>query len=115
MEWPLVTATLSLPLIFSLLPDPVGSDRDLEEVTLRSNHTAAIDMTGWLLRDESGRVWSLSSMGTIEPDATRTIRRGGMAMSLDNDGDRIQLISPTGVVSDELVYSAVAAGVLVQP
>ena len=34
--------------IVSLPPYPVGNDRDFEEVTLRNNRTAPIDLTGWL-------------------------------------------------------------------
>lgn len=48
--------------ILSLLPDPIGSDRDLEEVELRNDLNVTVDMTGWLLRDESGRVWALVSL-----------------------------------------------------
>ena len=72
-------------------------------------------MTDWFLRDESGSVWSLASLGTIAVGSAATIVRNGMAMSLGNDGDTVQLISPTGSVSDEVTYSAVGTDEVVSP
>ena len=53
--------------IVRLLPDPTGSDRDLEEVTIQNTHTDPVDMTDWFLRDESGSVWSLATHRCFAP------------------------------------------------
>ncbi len=99
--------------IASVLPNPVGEDRELEEVALRNNTTAAIDLTSWFLRDASGRVWALSSLGQLTAGATTTIQRGGMAMSLDNGGDTVELLNNLGAVVDKLTYGATAESVRV--
>lgn len=98
-------------IIARLLPDPVGNDRDLEEVELRNTSSSSVDMNGWALRDESGRVWALSSLAEIDGGATVVVARDGMAMSLDNDGDSIALIDGTGAVVDTFVYNASLPGV----
>lgn len=97
-------------LIVSLLPDPIGSDRELEEVELKNSSDTAIDLAGWFLRDASGRVWSLAAVGGIPASTTRSVVRAGMAMSLNNAADTIELVSPIGNVVDQLSYSGVRPG-----
>jgi hypothetical protein len=38
-----------------------------------------------------------------------------MAMSLDNGGDKIELLSAIGTVVDSIIYAATAEGVRVSP
>lgn len=96
--------------IVSLLPNPAGEDRDLEDAELRNNSAATVNLTGWFLRDKSGRVWALASLGQIAAGSTATIRRGGMAMSLDNGGDEVELLNNLGAIVDHLTYGATAEG-----
>lgn len=98
-------------VIESLLPDPVGDDARDEEVTLRNQGTTAVSLQGWLLRDESGKVWTLAEGGTLAPGASRTFRRLGMPMSLNNGGDEISLLDPAGAVRDSFRYIGSQPGV----
>jgi competence protein ComEC len=117
-SFPVKGATPVAPLaagrmvIAKLLPDPVAAvDRNAERVTLGNGGTAAVDLGLWFLRDASGRVWSLAGLGTVAAGASITIRREGMAMSLDNDGDTIVLVDPAGQVVDSVSYAASQPGV----
>jgi hypothetical protein len=101
--------------IVSLLPNPIGEDRDLEEVELRNNSGTAINLVGWFLRDESGRVWALASQGQLSAGATVTVHRGGMAMSLDNGGDKVELLNNLGAVVHRITFAAVGEGIRVTP
>jgi competence protein ComEC len=101
--------------IVSLLPNPMGDDRALEEVEVKNNFGSTIDLTGWFLRDASGRVWALSPLGTLLDGETETVRRAGMAMTLDNGGDTVELLDDVGEVVDRLTYGATAEGVRVTP
>jgi len=101
-------------VIESLLPDPAGADAQLEEVTLRNDSTAAISLSGWVLRDASGRVWALAGLGSVNPGQTVTARRNGMPMSLDNDGDEIVLLDSTGGERDRFSYPDSQPGVRIQ-
>lgn len=112
---PRTATTAPAVSIVSLLPNPVGEDRILEEVELRNNTTAAISLTGWFLRDASGRVWALSSLGQLAAGESATIQRGGMAMSLDNGGDTVELLNNAGEIVDRLAYGATAEGIRVSP
>lgn len=99
--------------ILDALPDPVGDDSANEEVRLRNSGASAIDVGGWQLRDLAGNVWTLS--GAIAPGQTLEVRRNGQLMSLNNDGDVVELVTRAGVVVDTLRYDRVAAGARVTP
>ena len=98
-------------VIASLLPDPVDSDSDREEVTLRNAGAAAVALTGWVLRDTSGRVWALTSLGTLAAGQATAIRRNGMPMTLNNNGDEIVLLDSGGAEQDRFRYTSSQEGV----
>lgn len=100
-------------VIESLLPDPVGDDSQLEEITLKNKGTSTVSLVNWFLQDESGKVWSLSSLGTVSAGQSATIRRNGMPMSLNNTGDEIILFDENRVEKDRFRYGAVGEGVRV--
>lgn len=45
--------------ITSLLPNPPGDENQAEEVTIKNFGSQSIDLTGWILKDLSGRIWTL--------------------------------------------------------
>ena len=93
--------------IAGLLPNPFGSDYDLEAVRLTNNANQSIDLRDYNLIDRSGRMWTLT--GSIAPNQTTTIIRHGMPMSLNNDGDEIRLVS-NGTTIDTLQYDSSTEG-----
>ena len=97
-------------VIESLLPNPVGSDRDNEEVTLRNTSSNPVDISGWTLMDESGRIWSLTGIGTLNPGQSISVRRNGMPMSLNNDGDTIVLMAENSSEITRFEYSGSVEG-----
>lgn len=102
-------------VIESLLPNPTaGPDRAFEQVTLRNDGTVAVAMAGWLLQDAGGRVWTLVPLGTLNPGQSATIRRNGMPMSLNNNGDIITLLDLTGQSGDTFSYTNSQPGVVIQ-
>ena len=98
-------------VIASLVPNPVGEDRELEEVTLRNVGASTVDLVGWRLEDAGGRIWSLVSLGDIGPGTSETILRAGMPMSLNNSGDTILLIDAADKVQDRFEYPSTREGV----
>jgi hypothetical protein len=110
------TATSAAPVavlqLQSILPNPVGSDADFEEATIRNVGTASISLAGWTLRDLSRNTWALDSLGSLAAGASATIVRQGQDMAMNNNGEeRIELVSDAGVVVDSIRYSATAVGV----
>jgi hypothetical protein len=98
-------------VIESLLPDPVGSDRDLEEVTIRNDGPGAVDLTGWVLQDDLGRRWPLSELGSLAVGTSGTSIRAGRPLNLHNGREALQLIDPMGSVRDEFEYTGTQEGV----
>ena len=88
------------------MPDPTSAaDRIGETVTLRNDSATPASMIGWMLRDSGGRVWALTSIGTISAGASATIQRNAMPMSLNNDDPEIiELLDPSGQVVDSFSY-----------
>ena len=44
-------------------------------------------MAGWVLREDTGKIWKSSSLGDLNPVESKTIRRNGMTMNLIDGGD----------------------------
>ena len=98
-------------VIERLLPNPVGSDTDLESITIANRTGSSILLSGWMLRDASGRVWALDGSGSIPANQALRIVRNGMPMSLNNEGDLIQLIGPDNTIIDEFQYVGSLEGI----
>ena len=100
------TRTTADVVIEELLPDPTSAaDRIGETVTLRNDSATPASMIGWMLRDSGGRVWALTSIGTISAGASATIQRNAMPMSLNNDDPEIiELLDPSGQMVDSFSY-----------
>lgn len=86
------------------------SDRLKEQVTIRNAGSTAVNLAGWFLQDESGRVWTLASLGSLDPGESATILRNGMPMSLNNDGDTIVLLDSANQEQDRFRYSGSSPG-----
>lgn len=91
-------------VISSLLPDPAGSDKDLEEVTIKNESNFVVDVSRWILKDAKGDTWSLVGLGTIAPGSEKTVVRHRMRMSLNNSGDKVFLVDHNQKVVDEFEY-----------
>lgn len=98
-------------VIHGLLPNPPGSDVQGEEVTLRNKGPSPVVITGWRLEDRSGLTWPFSGSVSLSAGETRTIRRNGRAMSLNNGGDDIRLIDAAGTLVDRSEYQSSSEGV----
>lgn len=90
--------------IASLLPNPAGDERQDEAVTLISLAAKPVSLAGWTLRDLAGKTWKLGELGEIAPGETKTIRRAGQPMALNNSGDTVELIDPSGVVVHRVTF-----------
>jgi beta-lactamase superfamily II metal-dependent hydrolase len=101
-------------VIESLLPNPDGSDRINEEVTIRNDSGSTASMEGWTLEDKSGRIWALVSLGDINSAQSATIRRNGMAMSLNNAGDEISLFNADHELVHQFSYAVSQPGARIQ-
>lgn len=102
-------------VIASMLPDPPGDDLSGEAITVRNTALAAVDMTGWQARDLAGNIWQLDGLGPLAPGQEKTLLRDGQPMSLNNNGDQVELVAPDGTVVQLITYGTVEEGEAVVP
>ncbi len=95
-------------MIASLLPNPVGDERQNEAVTLRNDGTTAVSLNGWTLRDAANRTWAL--FGTLQAGDERMFTRDGQPMALNNDGDTVELVDAGANVVDSIRYESAPEG-----
>ncbi len=103
-------APTSTVRITRLLPNPPGDDSQNEEATLKNIGGVAVSLVGWKLRDLAGQTWALDELGTLQPGQEKTIRRQGQAMALNNNGDSVNLVDPTGKTIQTVTYPSVVEG-----
>jgi hypothetical protein len=90
-------------LILAALPDPLGTDRGHEVITLLNTTPDSIDLTGWRLADAGGGHQDLS--GSIAGGAVTQVAVEG-ALQLGNQGDTITLLDSGGGSTDQVAYPA---------
>ena len=56
------------------------------------------------VRDLAGHTWTLDSLGTLQPNQEKTIRRNGQPMSLNNNGDTIDLLDSINKILKTVTY-----------
>ena len=111
-DW-VVPPTPAAIRIASLLPNPAGDETQNESVTLLNAGALPVNLTGWQLRDASGHIWALD--GQIGSGQRLPIVRSGRPMSLNNDGDVIELISASGILVDKVTYGRASEGAVMIP
>jgi hypothetical protein len=86
-----------------------------EEVHIENTSGQTVPLTGWRIGDATGNsFWILqASDGTVQPSSTIVIRRRGRPMSLNNTGDSIVLVDPTGTTVDQKIYGNASSGQLI--
>ncbi len=100
-------AELSIHIV-SLLPDPEEDESLNESITLRNDGTQTVSLDGWRFRDAANRYWHLS--GVIDGGDERTFTRNRQQMALNNDGDTVCLLNPSGEVVDSVTYTSSTEG-----
>jgi len=96
--------------IVALLPNPAGTDAGNEQVTIRNDSAADVNLTGWVLRDRAGNEFALG--GTVQTATPLVITMDVFSMPLNNSGDEVSLIDDQGIVRNQVEYqgSQVTAG-----
>ena len=88
-------------IIVAALPDPLGTDRGHESVTVLNTTAASVELTGWRLVDEAGAHHQLT--GALAGGAVQQIVLGN-GLSLGNSGDTLVLVDVAGGTIDRVSY-----------
>ena len=107
--------------IVDMMPNPIGEDAIGEDVQLQNSGQSPIDLTGWQLRDLAANTWTLNitvpagQRITIVRNGAGMLRNHGQQMSLNNDGDLVELVMPDGTVVDSVRYGRAIEGARMSP
>ena len=97
-------AELRTVIINELYPNPPGSDSAEEFIELKNTGGAAVDLTGWLLGDDSRQRYTLKE-GRIEAGGFLALKRSLTGLALNNTGgDEVKLYPPEGGVVAGAAY-----------
>ncbi len=99
--------------IVAFLPNPEGKDAGNERVTITNATKEPTNLDGWKLIDKAGNVFLL--LGRVEAGKALDVTMHEATMPLNNDGDTVVLIDPTGVGRSRVSYAAseVRSGVVI--
>ncbi|MCA1702363.1 MAG: lamin tail domain-containing protein [Actinobacteria bacterium] len=88
-------------LIVAALPDPAGTDRGRESVTLLNTTASSVNLDSWSLADAAGGRQALG--GSVAGGAALQVPLRD-TIQLGNRGDTIKLVDPQGQVLDQVAY-----------
>ncbi len=100
-------------IISEFLPNPAGKDTEGEWIKLFNNGDAAVNVSGWQIKDASGKAFIFSATA-----GKNTLIAGGETLALDykttkislnNNGETIFLYDGVGNLVDKAGYTGTAA------
>lgn len=94
----------------TLYPNATGSDEEEEYIVIENIGTEAIDLLSWSIEDGSTDQYTFESSLMIVAGATLTLSRPESKLTLNNNGDTLELIAPDGDVVDLVTYGNSAKG-----
>ena len=94
-------------VIKEVLPNPAGKDTAGEWIGIFNDGGAAVNLSGWSLKDTSGKKFTFGNE-TILPDQELKLPYSATRINLNNDGDTVTLWNLAGEKIDELNYSQVS-------
>ncbi|MFA5099133.1 MAG: lamin tail domain-containing protein [Candidatus Paceibacterota bacterium] len=98
-------------IISEFLPNPAGKDTDGEWVKLFNNSDVAVNLSGWQIKDASGKafIFSGTNKNIIAGREALILDYKTSKISLNNNGEKIFLYDKNGVLIDKAEYIGTAA------
>lgn len=99
-------------IINEIMPWPEDSDSKEEWIEIFNQNDLEIDISGWQIRDIAGSVktYTLSVGSKIEAKGFLLLPRPTTKITLNNDSDGLELLSPAGSIADSVKYSSPKKG-----
>ena len=106
---PQQTQQITYPLgiiINEILPSPKGQDEKEEWIEIFNQNNFEIDLSNWQITDIEGKTTTFTFLaGTkITPNGFLVLFRPTTKITLNNDGDGLNLIQPDGKIIDSVSY-----------
>ena len=89
-----------------ILPSPEGADEKEEWIEIFNQNNFEVDLSDWQISDTVGKITTLTfPAGTkITPNGFLVLSRPDTKITLNNDGDGLNLIQPDGKIIDSVTY-----------
>ena len=89
-----------------ILPSPEGADEKGEWIEIFNQNNFEVDLSDWQISDTVGKITTLTfPAGTkITPNGFLVLSRPDTKITLNNDGDGLNLIQPDGKIIDSVTY-----------
>jgi len=108
---PILNATVPDIFISEFLPNPAGSDNELEFIEIFNNENYPVDLTGWQLDDEEGGSKPYTIDGIIiKPNEYLAFFRPQTKIALNNNQDSVRLFTPDNQLIDQTNYDKTQEG-----
>jgi len=98
--------------INEVFPNPEGSDESEEWIELYNSSSSDVDLSNWQLQDGAGKIttYTIPSTTKILANGYLVFKRPETKIILNNDGDRISLLTPDGKIIDSVVFTNAPLG-----
>jgi len=95
-----------------ILPSPEGADEKGEWIEIFNQNNFEVDLSDWQISDTVGKITTLTfPAGTkITPNGFLVLSRPDTKITLNNDGDGLNLIQPDGKIIDSVTYEKAPRG-----
>ena len=99
-------------LINEVLPSPEGSDSENEYIELKNTNSIEIDLSGWKIRDTIGssKTYTFPAETKIKANGYLVIMRPTSKITLNNDGDGLELKNPAEEIVDTVNFGKASLG-----
>lgn len=98
--------------INEILPNPTGADSLNEWIELYNSNNNDVDLSGWKLRDQQGAIttYIIPSGTKILANGYLIFKRPDTSITLDNDEDGLNLLTPDGGAIDSISFMKAPLG-----
>jgi len=94
-------------VINEILPSPEGPDEEEEWVEIFNRNDFEVDLAGWQIQDITGKTktYAFPKEAKIVPQGFLVLLRPESKITLNNDGDGLNLVNPEGKIIDSISYT----------
>lgn len=100
--------------IIEMYPNTLGDDKTDEYIKLKNVGQQPMPVNGWMLKDASGKTFTLTDTAPLAAGGTMTISRVVSNIALNNEVDNLALIAPDQTTVDTVSYTQAPKGQIYQ-
>ncbi len=99
-------------VINEILPSPIGPDAEKEWIEIFNQNDFEVNLSGWQIIDTIGsaKTYTFPEKTTIPPQGFLVLSRLTTKITLNNDGDGLNLIQPDGETAQTVNYGKAPRG-----